>query len=73
MGGLIVWLEELYIEENLQGHGLGSAFLLFLEKEYRHKAAYIRLEVVDENKGAVRLYEKNGYSALSYKQMMKKL
>jgi len=73
MGGLIVWLEELYIKEKFRNKGLGKEFLEFLKNEYSDKAAYIRLEVTDSNKDARRLYESMGYTELSYKQMLVKL
>ena len=73
MGGLIVWLEELYIAEKFRNKGLGKAFLEFLKREYEGKAAYIRLEVTDSNEGAKRLYENMGYKELLYKQMLVKL
>jgi len=73
MGGLIVWLEELYILEKFRNKGLGKEFLEFLKNEYKNKAAYIRLEVTDSNEGAKRLYENMGYKELLYKQMLVKL
>ena len=73
MGGLIVWLEELYIIEEFRSRGLGKEFLEFLKNKYKGEAAYIRLEVTDSNKDATRLYENMGYKELLYKQMLFKL
>ena len=52
-----------------QGKGLGSFFFRFVEEN--RPAARYRLEVEPENTGAVRLYERLGYRALPYAQMIK--
>ena len=70
-GGLVVWLEELYIRDTARGLGLGSALIDAIETRYRDKAARLRLEVEEDNDGAVRLYSRLGYSPLPYSQMIK--
>ena len=67
-GGLVVWLEELYILEDARGHGLGTAFFRFLAKEYGD-ACLLRLEVTPNNLHAIHLYEKLGFTPLRYLQM----
>lgn len=69
-GGLAVWIEELYIRPDFQGKRLGSEFLAFVEEAYPD-AARIRLEIEPDNDGARRLYERHGYEALTYSQMVK--
>ena len=66
-------IEEVYIREGFRGHGLGSEFLQFIQEEYRDKAARLRLEVEDDNTGAIRLYERLGYRRLPYSQMIVEL
>lgn len=70
-GGLVVWLEEIYIREAFRGTGLGSRFFRFVEERYAGKAARLRLEVESDNEGAIRLYKRLGYEALPYQQMIK--
>lgn len=70
-GGLVVWIEEIYIRESCRGSGLGSAFLRFVEDAYAGKAARLRLEVEADNTGAIRLYERRGYRELPYRQMIR--
>ncbi len=70
-GGLVVWLEEVYIREAFRGLGIGSQFFQFIEKIYEGKAARLRLEVEPDNEGAIRLYERLGYQELPYRQMIK--
>lgn len=73
MGGIVVWVEELYIRPAYRGQGLGSRFLMWLEQELQGKATAIRLETEPENEGARRLYTRLGYEPLDYMQMLKKL
>ena len=70
--GITVMIEEIYIDTPYQGKGYGTAFFKWLFGEYPD-AARFRLEVTDENKNAIRLYEKLGFSFLSYRQMVKEL
>lgn len=69
-GGRVVHLEELYFDPSCRGKGYGSAVLEFLKREYAQTAARIRLEVVPENTGAARLYERHGFEVLPYQQMI---
>ena len=68
--GITVMIEELYIDDRYRGKGYGTAFFQWLFKEYSH-AARFRMEVTEENDNAIRLYEKLGFSFLSYSQMAK--
>lgn len=69
-GGIVVWIEELYIKPEYRGCGLGSEALEFVKNKYSGKAARIRLEVSPENGGAKKLYKKHGFSPLDYHQMI---
>ena len=69
-GGLSVQLEDLYIRDSFRGHGLGSEFMRYMEREYP-RAKRFRLEVTPGNQGAIALYRRLGYVTLSYVQMVK--
>lgn len=69
VGGKILWIEQLYINESFRRKGIAKEFLRFIEKE--HPASRIRLEVEKDNKNAIKLYESYGYSWLPYLQMKK--
>ncbi|MBC8569377.1 GNAT family N-acetyltransferase [Zongyangia hominis] len=69
-GGMVVWLEELYVKPGYQGQKIGSQFLRWMEKEYADFSR-IRLEVCPSNPGARRLYERFGFETLDYIQMIK--
>lgn len=69
-GGMVVLIEEIYFKENARGKGYGKAILTWIEQEYP-KAKRFRLEATYNNKGAISLYEREGYEELAYFQMIK--
>ncbi len=64
-----VWIEDLYIKPNARGRGIGKCFFTFLHEKYPD--CVLRLEVEKENKPAVALYKKCGYTQLPYDEMIK--
>ena len=72
-GGVMVWVEDLYIRPAYRGQGLGSRFLAWLEEQLRGDAVMLRLETEPENERAQELYYRLGYENLNYQQMIKRL
>lgn len=72
-GGVMVWVEDLYIRPAYRGQGLGSRFLAWLEEQLRGDAVILRLETEPENERAQELYYRLGYENLNYLQMIKRL
>ena len=72
-GGVMVWVEDLYIRPAYRGQGLGSRFLAWLEEQLRGDAVMLRLEAEPENERAQELYYRLGYENLNYLQMIKRL
>jgi len=70
VGGIVVLLEDIYLDETCRGKGFGSKFMEFMEKEFP-TAKRFRLEVAEENTRAIGLYKKLGYEVLEYVQMVK--
>lgn len=68
-GGVVVWIEELYVRESFRCKGLGKAFFKYMEENY--PAARYRLEIEPENLRAKKLYSSLGYKELPYAQMIK--
>ena len=66
-GGVVVWLEELYIRTAFRGQGTGSAFLEYMKREI--PAARYRLEVEPDNHQAKALYGRHGFEIFPYQQM----
>ena len=72
-GGVMVWVEDLYIRPAYRGQGRGSRFLAWLEEQLRGDAVMLRLETEPENERAQELYYRLGYENLNYLQMIKRL
>lgn len=68
-GGKVLWLEELYIKEEYRNLGIGKEFFKELFEKLPSDFKRIRLEVEEENEGAVRFYKRLGFDWLDYKQM----
>ncbi len=68
--GSCVMIEELFIEPQLRGQGLGHAFFDWLFSAYPDTARF-RLEVTPENSRTAALYEKMGFEPLTYCQMIR--
>ena len=64
-----IWIEDIYIKEKYRGFGLGNKFMEFICEKY--KDCLIRLEAEEENKRAVELYKKFGFTVLPYIEMKK--
>lgn len=69
-GGLVVLIEELYLNESCRGKGIGRQFFQYLEQEYP-SAKRFRLEATKENEDAIRLYQRLDYKVLDYIQLIK--
>ena len=70
VGGMVVLIEDVYIDEKHRGSGYGKKLLSFLEKEYSTFKRF-RLDVMRDNKKAINLFEKSGYRLYDYMQMVK--
>lgn len=65
-----VWIEDLYIEPEFRGRGIGAKFFEFIFNKFTD--CVFLLEVEKENKNAIHLYEKCGFENLPYTEMIKK-
>lgn len=68
-GGMVIWVEEIYVYERFRGKGYGSELMKFIES--RFPAPRYRLEIEPDNDKARKLYNKLGYKFLPYEQMLK--
>ena len=69
-GGLVLWVEELYVTPSCRGSGCGKAFFEMLMSSLKADVKRVRLEVERDNEHAVRLYKQYGFDFLEYDQMM---
>jgi ribosomal protein S18 acetylase RimI-like enzyme len=72
-GGMVVWIEELFILPQYRDKGLATEFFTFLKQNVEPHVARLRLEVSPDNADALRLYERLGFEELPYKQMVKEI
>lgn len=68
-GGITLWIDELFVLKEFRSKGLGKQFFQYLKNSLSPTITRLRLEVEEENEGAVKLYEKLGFSKLEYNQM----
>lgn len=68
VGGMVVFMEELYIRQAHRGKGYGHDFFAFVERAYPAVRRF-RLEVRADNTKAIALYRRLGYSNIPYTQM----
>ena len=68
-GGMVIWVEEIYIYEQFRGKGYGRELMKYIETLF--PAPRYRLEIEPDNDKARKLYNKLGYKFLPYEQMLK--
>lgn len=67
-GGECIWIEDIYIEEDYRGRGIGSKFIQHVKELYPDKI--LRLETEADNAAAVNLYERLGFKRLPYLELV---
>lgn len=72
-GGMVLWIDELYVMPEYRCCGLGHEFFCYLKSNLCDHVKRIRLEVEDTNKKAISLYRSMGFDDLPYSQMAKDL
>ena len=70
-GKSCIWIEDLYIKPEYRGKGFGTEFFSFIEQKYPDSV--IKLEVEQENQGAIHVYTNCGYEVLPYMILKKNL
>lgn len=68
-GGMVTWVEELYLEKEYRGGGRGTQMLDFIHTHF--PSSRFRLEAEPDNEKAIRLYKRLGYKHLPYIQYVK--
>lgn len=71
-GGMVLWVDELYVRPEFRGHGLGGELLRYVFS-LGGRISAVRLEVTKSNRKAISLYRREGFADLDYAQMLKKL
>lgn len=63
-GGLVCWLEEIYLCPEVRGQGIGGAFIAYICQNV--PAARFRLEVEPDNVRVKGLYARHGFLPMGY-------
>ncbi len=63
-GGIVIWIEEIYVKEAFRNQGLGSEFIEYIKNNIPAKR--YRLETEPDNFKAQELYKRHGFSHLEY-------
>ena len=66
-GRLCKWVEDLYVMPEYRGRGIGGTFLDYVAET--NPGVLLRLEVEEENEGAVSLYKRHGFEVFPYMEM----
>lgn len=69
VGGMVVWIEEIYVAESMRGMKVGTKLLCYVHEKYKDSAKRFRLEATRGNSRAIKLYKSMGYEILDYMQM----
>ena len=69
-GGIVIWIEEIYIKPEFRGMGQGKEFLKSIISRLGHGITRVRLEASACNSRAVKLYRSLGFTDLEYGQLI---
>lgn len=69
-GGIVIWIEELFVRSEFRSQGIGRSFIEFLKENQKDDFAWFRLEIEPDNKRAAELYRRTGFESLPYSQMV---
>ena len=67
-GGECIWIEDLYIEAEYRGRGIGTKFIQYVKEIYPDKI--FRLETEHDNDAALKIYKRHGFKELPYLEMV---
>lgn len=69
-GGMVLWVDELFLLPEYRSLGLGQEFFAFVQDNLKPTTKRIRLEVEGDNVKAISLYRRLGFDRLPYVQMV---
>ena len=64
-----LWIEDIYLKESARGLGLADMLFAFIDENYPGHVH--RLEAENDNKRALRSYEKNGFGVIPYVELLR--
>ncbi|MBQ6006567.1 MAG: GNAT family N-acetyltransferase [Selenomonadaceae bacterium] len=67
-GGECIWLEDIFVEAQYRGQGVGTKFIRYVKELYPDKI--FRLESEIDNVAALKIYKRLGFNELSYLELV---
>lgn len=67
-GGECIWIEDIFVESDYRGHGVGSQFIRYVKA--RHPEKILRLESEADNVSALNFYKRHGFKELPYLELV---
>ena len=67
-GGECIWLEDIFIEADYRGQGIGSKFIRHVKKIYPDKI--LRLEAEPDDTKLLNFYKRHGFKELPYLELV---
>ena len=67
-GGECIWIEDIFVEENFRGRGIGAKFIQHVKEI--HAGKILRLESERGNSKALAFYKKFGFEELPYLELV---
>ena len=64
-----IWIEDIYLQDDMRGLGLASRFLDFIKE--KHPGYMHRLEAEDYNEHALEVYRHNGFETMPYVELFR--
>jgi len=72
-GGLIMFIDELYVKEDFRTKGIASFFLSSIISEYKNDVVYVEVVISKNNRADVNICQKIGFVVNNYISMHKVL
>jgi GNAT superfamily N-acetyltransferase len=73
VGGVLLFVDELFVDATARGQGVAQAFFAFVEQTRPYEAVALALEVAPRNRRARSLYERLGFSDRHHDMMIRRL
>ena len=67
-GGECIWIEDIFVEAQYRGQGVGTKFIRYVKERYPNKI--FRLESETDNVAALKIYKRLGFNELSYLELV---
>lgn len=64
-----IWFEDIYVRPEYRSRGAGRAFVRYIAEQ--NPGCLLRMEVTEDNEGALRMYLSEGFTEMGYIELKK--